>query len=236
MYNQIIRSTDYLTWESAADARFGWQYPQPVPMKQHLPRWFLDMRGDLKEYLPQGAANDHTVRYCRGMQGLMDIGYTMALPESVGGGDSHFSGGKLHPEMMHGTPWAAQGGGPWADDTCASGFDISPYVYRISILHFPWRVKLSPGWRMLFLPNLWDWNPSYNVFSGAPRPYTKKDAYRGQIGSRVQFDTELESGYNYHNVEAVVAIRRDSRIVENAVIFTMVPVFSGDCSLDQLSF
>lgn len=228
MHNQIIQSTDYLTWESAEDARFGWPYPQPEPMRRYLPRWFLDLRGDLRQYLPAGAANDHTARYCRGMQGLMDVGWTMPLPESVGGGDSHFSAGKLHPEMLHGTPWAAQGGGPWPDATCANGFDTSPYVYRISILHFPWRAKLSPGWRMLFLPNLWDWSPDYNVFSGAPRPYTRQDSSDGQIGSRVRFGIEIESGYNYHNIETVVAIRRDSRIPAQTIVFTMVPLHMGD--------
>ncbi len=225
MHNQVITATDYLTWESAADDRFGWSYPVPEPQRQNLPEWFRNLRGNLREYLPEGAANDHTVRYCRGMQGLQDVGYTMALPESIGGGDSHFVSGKLHPEMLHGTPWAQQGPGPWPDPTNHGGIDTSPYVYRILLLHWPWRARMAPGWRMLFLPNLWHWDPGYNVFSAAPRPYISTDHRDGKsFGSRVRYETEIMPGFNYHNIETVVAVRRDTRIDAGSRIFTMVPI------------
>ena len=134
--NQSIQVTDYLTWESCNDSRFDYfDCPPPLPSKNYLPTWVKDLSGNLQEYLPEGFATNHTIRHCLGFRGLMDVGYTIPLPENINGGDSAFSTGRLHPEMVHGTRWARQGGGPWEDATSATGFDHSPYQYRIRLLH-----------------------------------------------------------------------------------------------------
>jgi hypothetical protein len=147
----------------------------------------------------------------------MDIGYTMPLPEVVGGGDSAFSIGRLHPEMVHGTQWARQGGGPWTDTTCATGFDPSPYQYRIRLLHWPWRAKMAPGWRMLTLPNLWDWSEDFNTFSGA------QEANLGSTA--VKWSFPIDPAYCYYNIETVMAIRRDRVVPAGAITFCLVPIY-----------
>jgi hypothetical protein len=147
----------------------------------------------------------------------MDIGYTMPLPEIIGGGDSAFSTGRLHPEMVHGTKWAKQGGGPWADATSTTGFDPSPYQYRIRLLHWPWRAKMAPGWQMLTLPNLWDWSEDFNTFSGAQSANLESSA--------CIYSIPIDPTYSYYNIETVMAIRRDQVVPAGAITFCLVPIY-----------
>jgi len=152
-----------------------------------------------------------------GFRGLMDIGYTMPLPEVVGGGDSEFAKGRLHPEMIHGTQWAKQGGGPWTDPTSATGFDPSPYQYRIKLLHWGWRAKMAPGWRMLTLPTLWDWSEDFNTFSGAQSANLESSA--------CIYSIPMDPAYCYYNIETVMAIRRDRMIPKGTITFCVVPIY-----------
>lgn len=221
--NQSIQVTDYLTWESCDDVNFEFECPAPTPSSHHLPTWIKELGGNLREYLPEGFAQDQTIRHCMGFRGLMDIGYTIPLPETVGGGDSYFCRGRLHPEMVHGTPWAAQGGGPWADPTCASGFDTSPYQYRVKLLIWPWRAKMAPGWRMLVLPNLWDWSADFNSFSGAQVANYKISG--NSIGTACNWGLPIDPNYNYYNIETVMAIRRDRQVPAGSITFTAVPIY-----------
>ena len=220
--NQRIQVTDYLTWESCDDPRFNYlNCPAPVPSRNHLPTWVKELSGNLREYLPGGFAADHTIRHCLGFRGLMDIGYTMPLPEIIGGGDSAFSTGRLHPEMIHGTQWAQTWPtwGPadcWADPI-SNQPDYSPYRYRIKLLHWPWRVKMAPGWKMLTLPNLWDWNEDFNTFSGA------QNANLGS--SNCNWSFPYDPAYSYYNIETVMAIRRDRVVPAGAITFCLVPIY-----------
>ena len=220
--NQSIQVTDYLTWESCDDPRFNYlNCPAPVPSQNHLPTWVKELSGNLREYLPGGFAADHTIRHCLGFRGLMDIGYTMPLPEIIGGGDSAFSTGRLHPEMIHGTQWAQTWPtwGPadcWADPI-SNQPDYSPYRYRIKLLHWPWRAKMAPGWKMLTLPNLWDWNEDFNTFSGA------QDA--NLASSACTWKILRDSAYSYYNIETVMAIRRDRVVPAGAITFCLVPIY-----------
>ena len=220
--NQSIQVTDYLTWESCDDPRFSYlECPPPAPSRNYLPTWVKELSGNIREYLPAGFAADHTIRHCLGFRGLMDIGYTMPLPEVVGGGDSAFSVGRLHPEMIHGTQWAKTWPtwGPadhWIDSTFNQP-DYSPYRYRLKLLHWPWRAKMAPGWRLLTLPTLWDWSEDFNTFSGAQDANLTSTACRWTL--------PMDSTYNYYNIETVMAIRRDRVVPKGAITFCLVPIY-----------
>ena len=220
--NQSIQVTDYLTWESCDDSRFTHlPVDAPTPSRNHLPKWVKELSGNIREYLPDGFAQDHTIRHCLGFRGLMDIGYTMPLPEVVGGGDSEFARGRLHPEMIHGTPWA-QTWPTWAPsdhwvDPAHNAPDSSPYRYRLKLLHWGWRAKMAPGWRLLTLPTLWDWSEDFNTFSGAQSANLESSA--------CIYSIPIDPAYCYYNIETVMAIRRDRMIPKGAITFCVVPIY-----------
>ena len=134
-----VQVNDYLTWEYSTDPAIQYlNCPAPRPVKHFLPEWFRNLKGNLQEYLPEGFGQQHTIRHCLGFRGLLNIGFTIPLPETLDGYDTHFSRGHLHPEMLHGTKWANKGEKPWCDDP-------SLYEYRTRLLFWPWRAKMSPG-------------------------------------------------------------------------------------------
>lgn len=225
-FNQSIQVTDYLTWESCADSRFDFDCPPPTPIANHLPEWFKSMRGNIREYLPEGFGADHTIRHCVGFRGLLDIGYTMPLPVPVGGWQTHFASGNLHPEMVHGTPWAEKPGGPWNDPTEPNdGKDYSPYRYRMKLLFWPWRAKMAPGWRMMILPNPWEWHTEWQAFAGAPRANYQVNNSGTGLGNYSTWELPLDLAYNYFNIETVLAVHREHVIPAGTVTFWAVPVY-----------
>lgn len=213
--NQVIKVNEYLTWESCDDPGFEFDCPPPTPSRNHLPTWIKGLGGNLREYLPEGFAMDQTIRHCAGFRGLLDIGYTIPLPEDITGGDSYFCRGRLHPEMVHGTMWANKPGGPWAEPS--GEIDYSAYEYRIKLLIWPWRAKMAPGWRMLILPNLWDWSADFNSFSGAQAANLPSSA--------CNWGLPTDPNYNYYNIETVMAIRRDKKVPVGSITFTAVPIY-----------
>lgn len=224
--NQSIPVTDYLTWESCNDPRFDFDCPPPTPIANHLPDWFKNMRGNITEYLPEGFGADHTIRHCVGFRGLLDIGYTIPLPVPVGGWQTHFASGNLHPEMVHGTPWAEKPGGPWNDPTEPNtGKDFSPYRYRMKLLFWPWRARMAPGWRLMILPNPWEWHTEWQAFAGAPRPnYQFNNSHTG-LGNYSNWELPIDENYNYSNIETVLAVHREHVIPAGTVTFWAVPVY-----------
>lgn len=225
-FNQSIPVTDYLTWESCADSRFDFDCPPPTPIANHLPQWFKNMRGNIREYLPEGFGADHTIRHCVGFRGLMDVGYTMPLPVSVGGWQTHFASGNLHPEMVHGTPWADKPGGPWNDPTEPNdGKDYSPYRYRMKLLFWPWRARMAPGWRLMIMPNPWEWHTEWQSFAGAPRPNYQFNNSGTGLGNYSKWDIVCDPAYNYSNIETVLAVHREHVIPAGTVTFWAVPVY-----------
>lgn len=225
-FNQSIAVTDYLTWESCADSRFDFDCPPPTPIANHLPEWFKSMRGNIREYLPEGFGADHTIRHCVGFRGLLDIGYTMPLPVPVGGWQTHFASGNLHPEMVHGTPWAEKPGGPWNDPTEPNdGKDYSPYRYRMKLLFWPWRARMAPGWRMMILPNPWEWHTEWQAFAGAPRANYQVNNSGTGLGNYSTWELPLDPAYNYFNIETVLAVHREHVIPAGTVTFWAVPVY-----------
>ncbi len=236
-FNQSIKETDYLTWESCADPRFDFYCPPPKPLHNFLPEWFKNLRGNIREYLPEGFGADHTLRHCLGFRGLLDIGYSIALPVDVGGWQTHFASGNLHPEMLHGTPWADKPGTPdggWIDPTEHSkGRDFSPYKYRIKLLFWPWRAKMAPGWRMMILPNPWEWSPHWQSFAGAPKPNYMFNENMTGLGNSSTWEIPIDPNYNYSNIETVLAIHREHIIPAGTVTFWAVPVYEPDAVAAQ---
>ena len=225
-FNQSIPVTDYLTWESCNDPRFDFDCPPPTPIANHLPDWFKNMRGNIREYLPEGFGADQTIRHCVGFRGLLDIGYTIPLPVPVGGWQTHFASGNLHPEMVHGTPWAEKPGGPWNDPTEPNtGKDFSPYRYRMKLLFWPWRARMAPGWRLMILPSPWEWHTEWQAFAGAPRPnYQFNNSHTG-LGNYSNWELPIDENYNYSNIETVLAVHREHVIPAGTVTFWAVPVY-----------
>lgn len=219
-----IKENQYLTWEYSTDP--GIQYlncTAPSPVKNYLPQWVKDLKGNIQEYLPEGFGQQHTVRHCLGFRGLVNIGYTIPLPETIDEYDTFFSRGHLHPEMLHGTMWANKtvDGTPWTKN------DSSPYEYRLRLLFWPWRAKMSPGWRLIIFPYLLDWNSDWYEFSGAVEPNIHVVNNTG-IGSGLKWSQPIDPAYNYYNIETVVAFKRTAEIQKGTVIFCAIPMFDPD--------
>lgn len=217
---QDIRATDYLTWEYCHDPDIQYlECAPPSPMKNFLPNWFKDLKGDIRSYMPEGFADDHTIRHCLGFRGILNLGYTIALPETLDGYDTYFSRGRLHPEMIHGTKWANKGTEPWCDD------DFSLYEYRFKLLHWPWRAKMSPGWRLIILPYLLDWPDGWNEFAGAVEPNYVITQDGTGIGHGLKWTQPVDLGYNYYNLETVMAFRRSIIVPKGTVTFCALPYY-----------
>lgn len=227
--NQSVKATDYLTWESCADSRYDFDCPPPTPIAHHLPDWFKNLKGNITQYLPEGFGPGETIRYCVGFRGLLDIGYTMPLPVPVGGWQTHFASGNLHPEMIYGTIWAEKPGGPWNDPTETDcGKDFSPYKYRMKLLFWPWRAKMAKGWRLLILPSPWEWHAEWQEFAGAPRPNYQINNSGTGLGNYSNWELPIDTAYNYYNIETVLAVHREHVIPAGTVTFWAVPVYDPD--------
>ena len=136
-----IKVNEYLTWEYCTDPDIQYlDCASPQPMRNFLPQWFKNLKAKKDEV---SIAEQQTIRNCLGFRGLANLGYTIPLPETLDGYDTYFSRGRLHPDMIAGTKWANQGSRPWTAD------DSSLYEYRFRLLHWPWRARMAPGWRLL---------------------------------------------------------------------------------------
>jgi hypothetical protein len=217
-----VQATDYLTWEYSSDPNIQYlNCPAPLPMKNFLPNWFKNLKGNLQDYLPEGFGQQHTIRHCLGFRGLLNIGYTIPLVETLDGYDTHFSRGVLHPEMLHGTKWANKGTDPWSDDP-------SLYEYRIRLLFWPYRAKMAPGWRLIILPYLLDWNDNYYEFSGSVDPNYNLTNDSTGVGFGLNWDIAIDKQYNYYNLETVIAIRRGTIVEKGTVIFCAIPYYDPE--------
>ena len=222
---QDIIVNDYLTWEYCADPDIQYlDCPAPTPMRNHMPAWFKNQKARKQEI---NIADQQTIRNCLGFRGLAGLGYTIPLPEELTGYDTYFSRGRLHPDMLYGTRWANTGTEPWADD------DTSLYEYRIRLLHWPWRARMAPGWRMLILPYLLDWPADWNEFAGIVEPnYDVRDGT--SIGSGLKWTQSIDHNYNYYNLETVIAFRRSVTVAKDTVTFCAVPLYDPELAEKQL--
>jgi len=218
--NVEIKVNDYLTWEYSDDPDIQYlDCPAPLPVKNFLPDWFKHLKGNILEYLPEGFADQNTIRHCHGFRGLLNIGYTIPLPETIDGHDTYFSRGRLHPEMLHGTQWANKGEQPWTND------DQSLYEFRLRLLHWPWRAKMPKGWRMLILPYMLDWSPDWQEFAGSVEPNYNITLDGTGLGSAIKWTQIIDLQHNYYNLETVIALSRQSTVNRDTVTFCAVPLF-----------
>lgn len=222
-----IKVNDYLTWEYSSDPDIQYlNCPPPTPVRNHRPEWFKNLKGNIQEYFPEGFADQHTIRHCLGFRGIVNVGYTIPLPETLDQYDTYFSRGRLHPEMIHGTRWANKGEKPWTHD------DYSLYEYRFRLLHWPWRARMPKGWRLLILPYLLDWSDNWNEFSGTVEP--NYHIVNGtSIGTGLKWDQQIDTNYNYYNLETVIAFKRSYDVPAGTVTFTAVPYFDPELLEEQ---
>jgi len=231
-----VKATEYLTWEYCSDPDIQYlNCPAPTGMRNHMPDWFKNLKAKKPEIvLGDGSgtpfAENQTVRNCLGFRGLASVGFTIPLPETLDGYDTYFSRGRLHPEMLSGTQWANKPGGPWKEPN--GSIDYGPYEYRIRLLHWPWRAKMSPGWRLLILPYLMDWHPDWQSFAGAVEP-NYNICFGTSIGTSLKWSQPIDPQYNYYNLETVVAFRRTTTIPEGTVSFTAVPLYDPELYQQQ---
>jgi hypothetical protein len=222
---QEVQVTDYLTWEYCTDPEIQYlNCPPPDTVRNHIPQWFKDQKARNPEI---NIANHQTVRNCLGFRGLATTGYTIPLPETLTGHDTYFSRGQLHPEMLHGTLWANKtaDGSPWQNNK-ENAYDGSPYEYCVRLLHWPWRAKMAPGWRLLILPYLLDWSNTWHEFAGTVEPnYSIKNDGCG-IGSALKWDIPVNTeNYNYYNLETAIAFKRSTTVDKGTLVFCAVPLY-----------
>ena len=222
---QDIQVNDYLTWEYCHDPDIQYlNCPAPEPVRNHMPQWFKNQKA-LKTEIT--IAEHQTIRNCLGFRGLANIGYTIPLPESITGYDTYFSRGRLHPDMLYGTHWANKGTEPWTAD------DNSLYEYCIRLLHWPWRARMAPGWRILILPYLLNWSLDWAEFSGTVEP--NYDIQNGtNIGSALNWTTPIDTQFNYYNLETVVAFTRNTTITAGTLTFCAMPLYDPELMARQL--
>jgi hypothetical protein len=81
-----IKATDYLTWEYSSDPEIQYlDCPPPAPMRNFMPQWFKDQKARNSEI---DIADQLTIRNCLGFRGLANVGYSIALPETLSGYDT----------------------------------------------------------------------------------------------------------------------------------------------------
>ena len=223
---QDIQVNDYLTWEYCSDTHIQYlNCPPPTPLRNHIPEWFKNLKSRREEIvLSDGTgtpfAENQTVRNCLGFR------Y-----------DTYFSRGRLHPEMLYGTKWANTGNKPWVNN------DKSLYEYRIKLLHWPWRARMAPGWRLLILPYLLDWSDDWHEFAGSVYPdYVIEDGHDDGIerfrcvktGTTLKWAQPMDHNYNYYNLETVIAFKRHVTIAKGTVTFCAVPLYDPELAEKQL--
>jgi hypothetical protein len=218
-----VQVTDYLTWEYCTDPDIQYlNCPAPEPVAKHLPQWFKDQKASSLDI--NFVDNKQTVRNCLGFRGLASVGYTIPLPETLDGFDTYFSRGRLHPAMLYGTQWANR----TADGTAWSRDDASEYEYRLKLLSWPWRARMSPGWRMLILPYLMDWSSDWNEFAGTVEPNYVIARDGCGVGHALKWTQPIDHDMNYYNLETVIAFKRSITVKKGTLTFCAVPIYDPD--------
>jgi|TARA_R110002060_G_scaffold78345_1_gene91358 hypothetical protein len=213
----MMQVNPYLAWEYCDDPDIQYlDCPAPTPMRNHMPEWFKKLKAKKDDIT---IAEQQTIRNCLGFRGLANIGYTIPLPETIDGFDTYFSRGRLQPSMIDGTIFGKKG---------ESYVDKSLHLYRIKLLCYPWRAKMTKGWRLLILPYLLDWNNDWNEFAGTVEP--NYDVQHGtQIGSSLKWTTPIDTQYNYYNLETVIAYKRSlPKLEKGTLTFCAVPLFDPE--------
>lgn len=222
---QDVQVNDYLTWEYSTDPDIQYlNCKPPTPIRNHMPEWFKNLKAQRDQI---DIADQQTIRNCLGFRGLATLGYTIPLPETLDGYDTHFSRGRLHPEMLCGTKWANKGTEPWTID------DTSLYEYRIRLLHWPWRARMSPGWRLFILPYLLDWSDDWQEFAGTVEPNYVIARDGCGVGHGLKWTRPIDHNYNYYNLETVIAFKRSVTVAKGTVTFCAIPLYDPELAEKQ---
>jgi hypothetical protein len=201
-----------LTWESARVDPFlsNLECPPPTPLSQYLPQWYRDLKGDLREYRNDEWRYNHTARYCKGLQGMQSLGWTIPLPVPVNGVQNVISRKIVVPEMLYGTMW---------NDKDANG----DHIWDLSIVFWPWRARVTKGWRVMIMPYTLDWSPDWFSFSGAAPGNYEINAEKNGIGNMYRWEKPLDVvKYDYYNIDTVHAFKRNTTISEGTLVFAAV--------------
>jgi hypothetical protein len=91
---------------------------------------------------------------------------------------------------------------------------------------------MSKGWRLLILPYLLDWSSDWQEFAGTVEPNYHIVDGTG-IGSGLKWTQQIDTEYNYYNIETVVAVRRSATIAAGTVTFTAVPYYDPELLKEQ---
>lgn len=207
-----VKVNEYLTWESArvddflADLDCG----PPQPTQNFLPQWYANLKGDLQTYRNDDWRYNHTARYCKGLQGLHNIGWTIPLPIDITEQQNVISRKIAVPEMLYGTMWNDKD-------------QNNQHIWDLTVVFWPWRARLSKGWKMLTTAYQLDWNPNWFSFSGMPPANYKINLDKQGIGPMYRWEQSLDTDtYDYYNIETVHAFRKGTTINRGAAIFSLI--------------
>ena len=91
---------------------------------------------------------------------------------------------------------------------------------------------MAPGWRLIVLPYLLDWNKNWHEFAGAVEPnYQIQNGT--SIGSGIKWDQTIDLTHNYYNLETVMALRRGTVIKKGTVTFCAIPYYDPELANQQ---
>lgn len=209
----VVAVSDDIAWESARVDHFlqDLECAAPQPVSDFVPAWYRNLKGDLQQYRSDAWRYNHTARYCKGLQGLHQFGWTMPLPLDITREPNIISRKVVVPEMLYGTMWndRDQLGNP---------------LWDLTIIFWPWRARLRKGWRMLTTAYHLDWNPNWHSFTGlAPANYQVIEQKNAIGGNMYQWEQELDTDrYDYYNIETVHAFRPGTLIPKNSLIFSLM--------------
>lgn len=213
-----VQVSENLTWESARQDDFlqDLECPPPSPISDYVPHWYKSLKGDLSQYRQDQWRHNHSARWCKGFQGIWREGWTIPLPVDVGPEQTVIGRKTLVPEMLYGTMW---------NEKDSNG----DHVWDLTLMFWPWRARLSKGWRMMTTAYALDWSTNWFSFSGMPEANYTIDSKKNSIGNMYHYEQPLDTDkYDYFNVESVLATKRNTVIPKGTVTFTLLIIPPGE--------
>jgi hypothetical protein len=207
-----VKVNENLTWESARVDSFLMDFdcPPPQPVSDFTPQWYRDLKGDLQLYRDDQWRYNHTARYCKGLQGIRNLGWTMPLPVDITSEQNTISRKIVVPEMLYGTHWNDKN-------------ELGEHIWDITLIFWPWRARLKKGWKMMTMAYPLDWSPDWFSFAGIPPPNYSINLEKNSIGNMYQWEQPLDTDtYDYYNIETVHAFRKESMIPKGTLTFSLV--------------
>ena len=175
-----------------------------------MPEWYKNLRGDLTKYRSDEWRNNKTIRHCQGIQGLTRLSFTIPMPFDMTEQENVLSRRILVTEMVHGTVW---------DQRDQQGNNL----WNILAIFWPWRARVSKGYRILVTEHGLDWNPDYHTFSGATPPNHNPNPEKNGFGNMYQWEQKTDTDqYNYFNIETITALRAGKTLKKDDLVFSLL--------------